>query len=174
MGPVRFCLVRVDDRLLHGQVVLNWVRRLRPRRIAIVDDAVAADPFVRSVLEAVVPAGIALWIGRVAQAPTMLLEDPTASPDSTLVLLRNPTTARALYDAGVHYTALNVGCLAQTPQRWPLRPQVHLSLEESETLRYLASNGVTVYVQVLPSESAMSLDAATRRVSRYGQRRGSV
>lgn len=172
--PARFCLVRVDDRLLHGQVVLNWVPRLRPRRIAIVDDAVAADQLAASLLPEAVPAGIALWIGTVAQAAPALLKDPGWPPESTLVLVRSPAAARALYESGVRYERLNLGCLRAMPERSRVRRQVHLSPEESEALRYLASSGVAVSVQVVPSETALSLEAALRRVSRFGQRRGST
>jgi mannose/fructose/N-acetylgalactosamine-specific phosphotransferase system component IIB len=50
-------LVRVDDRLIHGQVVAIWLKALGARRILIVDDRTAHDEFLREVLELAAPAG---------------------------------------------------------------------------------------------------------------------
>src|SRR4030042_2473398 len=110
---VHFSLVLIDDRLLHGRVVLHWIPKLRPRRIAIVDDSLAGDSDALSLFEAVAPNDIALWIGPVGEAQKALLMNPSFPPGSTPVLVPSPKMARALFDAGIHYASLNVGCLVQ-------------------------------------------------------------
>ncbi len=161
--PVRFCLVRIDDRLLHGQVVVNWVRTLRPRRIAIVDDEIATDGTTVSVLEATCPADLALWVGTVAEAASALVEQNPVPPADTMILLRSPEHARALYDAGVCYEALNLGCLGAGAGRSRVHRQVSLSPDEMEALQYLASVGVVVSIQALPSHRAISLATVLSR-----------
>ena len=161
--PVRFCLVRIDDRLLHGQVVVNWVRTLRPRRIAIVDDEIATDGTTVSVLEATCPADLALWVGTIAEAATALVEQSPVPPADTMILLRSPAQARALYDAGVCYEALNLGCLGAGAGRRRVHRQVSLSPDEMEALQYLASVGVVVSIQALPSHRAISLATVLSR-----------
>ena len=164
-SPVRFCLVRIDDRLLHGQVVVNWVRTLRPRRIAVVDDEMAADRAAVSIMQAAVPADLVLWVGTAQQAATALVEAGPVRSEDTMILLRSPQQARALFEAGLHYDALNVGCLGATPERTRVHSQVSLSPEEMEALQYLASVGVVVYVQALPSRPTIDLATILRRAS---------
>jgi len=161
--PVRFCLVRIDDRLLHGQVVVNWVRTLRPRRIAIVDDEIATDGTTVSVLEAACPADLTLWVGTVGEAATALVEQSPVPPADTMILLRSPAQARALYEAGVCYETLNLGCLGARAGRRRVHRQVSLSPDEMEALQYLASVGVVVSIQALPSHRAIGLATVLSR-----------
>jgi mannose/fructose/N-acetylgalactosamine-specific phosphotransferase system component IIB len=167
---VAFCLVRVDDRLLHGQVVLNWVRTLRPSRIAIVDDALAGDLAARLLLTAAAPRGLDIWVGAVADASAALLADPRLPPSTTMVLVRDPETGRRVFDAGVHFAALSLGALGLTSARVRVGSQVSLSREELEVLRYLASKGVMVSAQALPTDRAIGLRELERRTLR-GRRR---
>ena len=60
-------LHRVDDRLIHGQVVVAWGQRLRPVRIWVADDASAADEWERELLATVAP-GIEVHVVPVAEA----------------------------------------------------------------------------------------------------------
>ena len=53
-------LVRVDDRLIHGQVVAIWLKALNAHRIVIVDDRTARDEFLREVLILAAPRGVAV------------------------------------------------------------------------------------------------------------------
>jgi len=170
----RFCLVRIDDRLLHGQVVVNWVRVLEPRRIAIVDDELAADAAAVSTMQAVAPDDVLLWVGTVEDAAHALVEASPVSLADTMILLRSPEQARALYDAGLHYERLNVGCLGGGPGRARVHSQVSLSPKEMEVLQYLASLGVHVSVQALPSLPAVDLATVLRRASAFWRRRRSA
>lgn len=150
-------LVRVDDRLLHGQVALNWVKALSPTRIVIADDALAVDPLGRAATEAASPPGIIVWIGAVAHAAEALRSG--VSPGArTIVLLRNPLAARALYDAGVAYPRLNLGVLGRAPERIRIGPQMSVSRSEWEALQYLEQAGVEVTLQALPTDAAVTLD----------------
>lgn len=164
--PIAFALVRVDDRLLHGQVALNWVRLLRPRRIALVDDDLAHNPDARALYGLALPDSITLWIGTLADAPQALLCDARHPPEETLVLLRSPAAAAALYAAGVCFTALNLGCLGASSGRVRVRRQLHLSREELTLLRALAARGVRVTAQAVPAEPPLTLEGVACRVLR--------
>ena len=100
-GLVRFCLVRIDDRLIHGQVVLNWVRVLRPRRIAVVDDEIGNDPLSRSLIQLAAPAHIDSWVGPVVEAPAALLDDPRHRPETTLILVPSISPTRCASSQGM-------------------------------------------------------------------------
>jgi mannose PTS system EIIAB component len=155
-GWLRFALVRIDDRLLHGQVALNWVRALRPARIVIADDALANDALGRAAAVAAAPPGIDVWIGGIDEAARDLAGGEI-EPARTMVLVREPLSARRLFDAGVRYRHLNVGAMGQAPGRVRVERQVSLTREEWEALRYLEQAGVDVTLQPLPSDGAVTL-----------------
>ena len=159
-----FLLVRVDDRLLHGQVVLNWVRALRPARIAVVAESLAQDPWARATLMAAAPVGISLWVGGVEEAPQALLHDPRWPPKGTMVLVPDPEEALRLYSAGVPYAALNLGCLGMAPGRVRLLPQFSLSPHEMEVLQSLASKGVQITAQAVPGLAAVPWEKLRAKV----------
>lgn len=152
----RLALVRVDDRFLHGQVALNWARAVRPTRIVIADDDLAADDLGRLAATAAAPPGIGVWVGAVDEAADALVGG-TIEADGTMILVRDPAAARQLFDAGVRYRRLNVGAVGQGPGRARVGRQVSLTREEWEALRYLEQAGVDVALQALPSEGAVRL-----------------
>jgi len=166
----RLALVRIDDRLLHGQVVLNWARALRPARIAVADEALAGDDLGRAAVLAAAPADTEVWIGSVAEA-ARALRDGTMGAGGTMVLVRDPEAARRLFDAGVHYHRLNVGAVGASPGRVRIGPQVSLGRDEWEALRYLEQAGVDVTLQALPSDRAVTL-ARARRPRAWGRPKG--
>jgi mannose/fructose/N-acetylgalactosamine-specific phosphotransferase system component IIB len=158
-------LVRLDDRLIHGQVLVNWARALVLSRLVVVDDPLSLDERARSVLRAVVPSHISLWVGSVAAVPSALAE--FAEPvDRHLVLLPSPLAAVHLYDAGIHYLVLNVACLGSTPDRIRLLPQVSLTPGEFKMLAMLASRGVEIVSQAVPSESIVRWPEIKARATR--------
>lgn len=163
---VSFRLVRVDDRLLHGQVVLNWVRLLRPRIVAVVDDALAERPEIATLLADTLPAGVTLWVGRIAEAPEALLGPTASAPADALLLVRGPAEAAALFAAGLHYGALNLGTLGSAPGRVRAGQQLYLSRTEVALLQRLAAAGVDVSAQALPNAPRIPLEELICRVSR--------
>ena len=57
-GMQNIVLIRVDDRLVHGQVMTSWCKATNANKIMVVDDGVAAEPLMKTVLKGVVPAQI--------------------------------------------------------------------------------------------------------------------
>lgn len=164
----RLALVRIDDRLLHGQVALNWARALRPSRIIVADDALAADDVGRAAVGAAAPPGLEVWIGSVRVAAAALTGGALA-PDGAMVLVRDALSARRLFDGGVRFQSLNIGAVGQAPGRVRIGPQVSLRRDEWEALRYLEDAGVEVAMQALPSDRAVTL-ARVRRPREWAQR----
>ena len=70
-------LFRVDERLIHGQVVVGWARRLHPRRIIVVDDDVAADPNEQSIYRTGLPEGFARISGASEKLSRSCLPSPS-------------------------------------------------------------------------------------------------
>ena len=128
-------MIRIDDRLIHGQIVAAWVKSLSIKRIWIVDDGVAKDTFITGTDE----------VGR-------LLPELDGSDKNTLILVKYPKVAKLLFDSGVLLRELNVGGMGANAERRKLFKNISASEEERKTLIELKEEGVKVYFQVTPHE----------------------
>ena len=144
-------MIRIDDRLIHGQIVAAWVKSLSIKRIWIVDDGVAKDTFISNVMKMVSPPDAELVITG-ADDIGRLLPEFDNSDKNTLILVKYPKVADLLFKAGVKLKALNVGGMGANADRRKLFKNISASDEERETLREMKNDGVKVYFQVTPSE----------------------
>jgi mannose/fructose/N-acetylgalactosamine-specific phosphotransferase system component IIB len=144
-------LVRVDDRLIHGQVVAIWLKALGARRIVIVDDRTAADEFLREILELAAPPGVPVEVHDVERG-TQRVRDLAAAPEPIFVLMRSPLTAVRLREAGVEFPLLNVGGMGAGPGRKVMYRNISASPEEIEAMRRLEEMGTTVELRIVESD----------------------
>ncbi len=144
-------LVRIDDRLIHGQVVAVWLRALHADRIVIVDDATAHDDFLRDVLVMAAPPGVPVEVLDVAAGATRLTE-LAAWPEPVFVLARTPRTVLALRRAGVPIEVVDLGGLGAGPGRQRLHKTISVSPDEMRELRELEELGTRVEVQIVADD----------------------
>jgi PTS system mannose-specific IIB component len=151
-------LVRIDDRLIHGQVVAVWLRALGARRIAIVDDATAQDEFLREVLTLAAPQGVPVEVLGVAEGAVRLIE-LAASPESVMILVRSPRTLLNLRQAGVPIEVVDLGGLGAGPGRRRLHRSISVSPAEMAELRELERLGTRVEIQIVVDDRPIPLRA---------------
>lgn len=144
-------LVRVDDRLIHGQVVAIWLKALNAKRIVIVDDRTARDEFLREVITLAAPSGVPVEVLDL-EAGTERVRALAADPEPVFVLMRSPLVALHLRQAGVEFPLLNVGGLGAGPTRKPLYRNISASPEEREAMRRLESMGTTVELRIVEND----------------------
>lgn len=149
-------LARLDDRLLHGQVVVAWRQRLRFEEIYVVDDEVARDPYLRDVLCAAAPAGVAVEVYTATEAVGALAASLSRV---VLLLVKRPRTALALLDAGAPLAQLNVGNLAPEPGSVRAVRSISLTPAHAAALDALAERGVRVTLQPTPDDPAIAWGA---------------
>jgi mannose/fructose/N-acetylgalactosamine-specific phosphotransferase system component IIB len=152
-------LCRVDDRLVHGQVIVGWGRPLRAERIVLVDDTVAESPWEQDLYRMALPAGIVLEVLGVAAACAALTE-LAADARRTLLVTGDLPSMRALHLAApavVH--EINLGGLHHAPGRRERLPYLFLSDDELRDVRALAAAGAHVRAQDVPTATAVSPEA---------------
>lgn len=150
-----WALVRVDDRLIHGQVVVAWGARLHPRRIWVADDAAAADAWERDLLGSAAP-GVDVRVVPLAEAAAQWAAE-AAAPEPAILLLRDLRAAVALLDAGAVLTTLNLGGLHYSPGKAKVADYVYLDDADRAHARRLAAAGVALEVQDVPATRAQPL-----------------
>lgn len=148
-------LIRVDDRLIHGQVVMGWTQALGIQQILVADDATAANPMQKNLLLLAVPAGVRADILPIADAAQIVNQSSSDVP--TIVLVKGPAELKALHDAGMSMTEVNVGNVHTGPGRKRLTKEVHSTDEEIGIWRELAGQGVRLEAQWLPGTARTDL-----------------
>lgn len=154
--------LRIDSRLVHGQVVETWLPALRADTVVVVDEGSAENELAQAAMRLAIPPGISLEIVGVDEADATIL----GNDHRVLVLVASVDAARRLLARlGPEQGALvvNVGVMHHSPGRRPILPGVHLSEEELETLSLLSSQGFEVEVRSLPSQPALAVPEARER-----------
>lgn len=150
-------LHRIDDRLIHGQVLVAWGGRLNPQRIWLVDDAVAANDWERQIYLDAAP-GIDVRVVSVADAAAAHAAEAGA-PGTAFLLVRDLATAMRLVEAGADVRVFNVGGLHYAPGRTKLNEFVYLDDADRAVARALLARGVALEAQDVPASRPQALAA---------------
>ena len=148
-------LVRVDYRLIHGQVVARWLKVCPVRRIVLVDDVLGSDEFMSDIYKMAVPKGT-----DIDKAKEVL--DNT--DDTVFLISKDIETCLKLVEKGVELPAINVGAVPNEEGRKLITTGVAISQKELDMLEELNSKGIEITVQPMPEISAISFDAVKRKM----------
>lgn len=156
-------LVRVDNRLLHGQILETWIPRLGIGEVIVADDEAAGSPLARAAMTLCVPPDLPARILAVRDVPWSAL---AAGRAPVLVLVRDVAALLAARAAGLTPSiapAVNLGNVHFAPGRRPVTPSVFLAGEEVDALRRLAAEGFRIEARAIPSESPAGMGEIERR-----------
>ncbi len=143
-------LVRVDERLMHGQVILGWGSRLGLERYVIVDRELASAGWEQDLYRLGVPTGVHSEFVTPEQA-TDRMEEWASSPHRTALLTRGIDAILDLEAAGaLESRVVNLGGLHHAPGRRQVLPFLHLDLAHVEGIRRLDALGIELIAQELP------------------------
>lgn len=149
-------LLRVDERLIHGQVVLGWGNQLRPDRYVVVDDELAGSAWEQELYR--LGAGEAEVVFSNTSNAREHIGEWRDSPSRSILLTRDVATLRALAGGGLlRGLSANLGGLHHGAGRREALPYLHLSDEDREALAGLEGEGVQVWAQDLPDAPKVPL-----------------
>ena len=152
--------VRVDNRLVRGQVVNAWVPHLRARRVVVADPEAAGSALVRAAMQLAAPDGVAVEIRLPAEVDWAALQE---SREVVLVLVRDIADAADAYARGLPKGRLVLGNVHAAAGRRAVTPSVFLSDGEVTMLEALAASGIQIDAQAVPHEAPLSLPEVARR-----------
>lgn len=149
-------LYRIDDRLIHGQVVVGWGQPLDIGFIVLVDDAVAASEWEQELYRMGVPPEMEVFFDDV---PTALarLSAYRADRRAGILLTGDIATMQRLVDADRGIVAVNLGGIHHKAGRDQRLRYVFLTADEAEALRRMGDSGVTITAQDVPTARAVPL-----------------
>jgi mannose/fructose/N-acetylgalactosamine-specific phosphotransferase system component IIB len=154
-------LLRVDSRLLHGQVAVSWMNNIRATSILVADDAVMADEVGKMALRMAKPEGANLAI-RSIEGGAELLNNPRVKDTLVFVLVRTINDALRLVELAGNITHVNIGGIRRKEGAKLVRPAVYLNEDDVEILKALIEKVERVEFQMVPTDSSKSAESIIR------------
>lgn len=150
-------LARIDERLVHGQIITSWSKTLGITKILVIDDDVAKDPFMSQVITLSAQQGMNIVILEAKKAAEVLQNDKTST--STMLLFKSPKPILEMAEAGLVLPEINLGNLGSSPNRKRISKNVSLSPEEEEIVKKIIAFGSKIYLQMLPGDPKIDLSS---------------
>lgn len=152
-------LYRIDERLIHGQVVMGWGPELEVEHYVVVDDELATTEWEQDLYRLGLPDTATADFLTVQEARARLSELDAAS-QRTVVLTRTVAAMNGLAErSGLRGCEVNLGGLHHAAGRTERVPYVYLGPAEVEGLQALAAEGVEISARDLPGSRAVTLEA---------------
>ena len=148
-------LVRVDHRLLHGQVIFSWTRQTAANHIIVADDLVPNDPIGKMALSLAKPSGCSLDI-----IPFSELKQTVESnaDKNIMIIVRGPKEALRLVHELPQVREINYGGVAKKQDSKTYGKAVYLNKEELKDTQEILSEGISIYIQQVPTSQIEHAD----------------
>lgn len=149
-------LTRIDDRLIHGQVMTSWLNYTSATKIMVVDDQSAEDQFLKKVLKNAVPANVGLGVFTAEKAAARLLKGFPAE-DRVIVLVKYPKTVVDMMEKGVTFEKLNIGGMGAAKNRTKFYKNISMSDEEREVIKKIIKSGCKTEIQIIAEDTPVDV-----------------
>lgn len=154
-------LYRVDDRLIHGQVVEGWIPELKITEIAIVSDKIKNDTLSQNIMRFSTPEHIKLVFLDINLAVNYLNEKAPFSQERILVLFSNLEDVVTLVKQGVKIDFLNIGGMHYSAgKNFSIGKAIFLSEEDCKNLKFLSEKGIKLEGKGIPSDKPIDILAS--------------
>ena len=154
-------LVRIDDKLIHSQVIWGWVRALKATCIVVANDEAARDELRKRLLTTAV-----LSVGAPEEAPIVKIFSLAEAArdlkyqkpkERSILVISRPSDAVRLLEKGVPIEGISVGWMSSLPGKEQIFDTVSVDEEDIEAFRELLSRDVSVKYPVSPSHSQLDM-----------------
>ena len=152
-----FVHIRVDDRLIHGQVATRWATGLKVNRIMIIDDAVAVNETEKSILRMAAPAGVNTSILQFEKALANIKNGNYAG-HRVMLVVKSPVILVKMMEAGINLLPVNIGNMSNRPGTTQYKKSISMTEDEKAAVEKLLQSGIKVTAQMVPDEPDVSIE----------------
>lgn len=158
-------LIRVDFRLIHGQVAVKWTKVARAEKIIVVDDASSKDKTLKSILKIAAPQGTKCLVYSVDRCIEKWKETQFGE-GRVMMVFKEVADVYKAWKAGLEVPALQLGNVPNKTGRKVLSGEVYANTEEMNMLNEMADAGVKIEIHTIPEVSGVSFEAAAKKYGR--------
>ncbi len=150
-------LVRIDDRLVHGQIIKGWIKHLKPTQITVVSDNLVNNDVRRTVIKLTLPSEVKLEmlsIDQIARRGDLA----KANAEREIILFASPADVLCAVRQGLQVTKLNFGGMHHFNGDRQLTENICLTREDINSLKQLLACGIAIKVRALPGDRGIDLN----------------
>lgn len=151
-------LLRVDERLIHGQVAFAWTNSLKADCILIVNDAVAADKLRSTSLKMAAPASVKFVVKTLKDA-IPLLNGTKTDKYKLFLIVDNTSDALELVKNVKDVDHVNLGNMKLTSERTMITPSLAVSEKEKEQIHEMVAAGAEVECRAVPTDKKVMAES---------------
>lgn len=144
---------RIDDRLIHGQVITAWTKYYELEKIIIIDNQVASDPVQCQVIDAVAPSNLSVKVLNNEAG----YKEISNSKKNTLVLVKYPETILNLLNFGIDINEVIIGGMQFKNGRKQIMKTISITSKEAKDFMDIDAEGVELTVQIVPTDRKKKL-----------------
>ncbi len=145
--------IRIDDRLIHGQVATRWTAQFKANRILVPNDEVATNDVQKQILRMAAPDGVNTSLISVDKAAENITAGKYSS-QRVLLVAKSPIDILRLIESGVTVEQVNVGNMAKRDGATQIKKSISILPEEREAFKALIEKGIVITAQMVPDEKA--------------------
>ena len=149
-------IVRIDDRLIHGQVVVGWGSFINPEVMVVCNDELAASDMEKELYSSTIPGSIEMLFLTVEQTAEILKNNDLIKKRH-IILIESPFDALRLLESGVDLKSINIGGLHFKNEAVQFLTYVYLNEDEISCFRKILDMGVELECRDLPQSKKVML-----------------
>lgn len=150
-------LLRIDDRLIHGQVAVYWVKAVEADTIVVADDKHAGSAMLKMTLNVGKPSGVKMEVLRIEDA-IAYINKPSNSKNKMLVVTGSCRDALKIAEGCEGVKDVNLGGIRHAEGRVSVARQIFVTKEDIEALGQIEVMGKNVFLQEIPSKDKISFN----------------
>ena len=145
-------LVRIDDRLVHGQIATQWTQFSKAQKIVIVDDPTAKDSFLSNMFKKLAPMGTTVELYTTEDCIEPIKKYVADPSTNVMILVKTPAPILAMLQNGIEIKQYILGGMGSKMGRKTLYRNICANSEECEDMKKINALGCMGYVQIIPSD----------------------
>lgn len=161
-GKIDIAAVRIDTRLLHGQVATAWTKQIAPNRIIVVSDGVAHDELRKTMIEQAAPPGVPANVVPISKM-VEVAKDPRFGATKAFLLFETPQDLLRCIEGGVDIKNVNIGSMAHSVGKVVVTNAIAMGEDDVKTIEKLKEFGVKFEARKVPSDASENIDEMLKK-----------
>lgn len=162
---MNICLARIDDRLIHGQVVTRWTKEWKIKRIIVINDEISNDAIRSVLIKQATPPGITAHIININKA-VRVYNNPKYAGENIIMLFTNPSDVLQIIEKGIPITSVNIGGMAFYKGKKQINNAISIDKKDLISFKKLNQYGIELEIRKVPSDSPLQMMNLIKKIEK--------